>query len=876
MKNLGLNELRERFLSFFESKGHLRHPSFSLVPSGDASLLLINAGMAPLKPYFSGEAIPPKTRMTTCQKCIRTPDIERVGKTARHGTFFEMLGNFSFGDYFKKEAIAWAWEFMTKELEIPADRLWITIYTDDDEAFKYWTEDVGVDPSRVLRFEDNFWEIGSGPCGPCSEIHFDRGEEYGCGEETCAVGCECDRYVELWNLVFTQFDGDGKGNYTPLSQKNIDTGMGLERLACIMQGVDNIFEVDTIRNIMAHVSDISGVKYKDNEKSDVSLRVITDHIRSTTMMVSDGVLPSNEGRGYVLRRLLRRAARHGKLLGIEGPFLSKVCETVISESCGAYPELSEKAEYIKKVIAMEEERFRLTIDSGMKLLNEQVKRLTAAGEKVLSGEDAFKLYDTFGFPIDLTVEILEENGLELDRDGFESLMTQQRERARSARASLGDVGWSHTDFGLDKEISTEFTGYVSHSEKAKVLAIVAQGELSSQALEKQQVSIILDRTPFYAESGGQISDTGHISTSTGRIYVENVQKLSDGKYVHNGVVAEGSISNGDEVTAEIDLPRRKAIMRAHSATHLLHKALRSKLGEHVEQAGSLVEPDKLRFDFTHFAAVTSQELQEIEREVNEAILNGYSIDTQEMSIDDAKKLGAMALFGEKYGDVVRVVCMDDYSIELCGGTHLDNTAKAGSFKIMSESSIAAGVRRIEAKVGTGVIDEFDTRTGILNEISELLKSGHSDLDKKVRQTLEELKSLRQEIEALKAKEAVGSVEQLLKSAKNMHGLGVISASVGNVETQALRTMGDWLVDKEPSIVAVLASVSDDKVTFLAVCGKEAVKKGMHAGNLVREVCKVAGGSGGGKPTSAMGGGKDPSKVDDALALVDTFVENMVK
>jgi len=876
MKNLGLNEIREKFLSFFESKGHLRHPSFSLIPSGDASLLLINAGMAPLKPYFSGSAVPPRTRMTTCQKCIRTPDIERVGKTARHATFFEMLGNFSFGDYFKKEAITWAWEFMTKELEIDPDRLWITIYTDDDEAFKYWTEDVGVDPSRVFRFEDNFWEIGSGPCGPCSEIHFDRGEEYGCGKETCAVGCDCDRYVELWNLVFTQFDGDGKGNYTPLAQKNIDTGMGLERLACVLQGVGSIFEVDTIRNIMSHVSDIAGVRYKENEKSDVSLRVITDHIRSTTMMVSDGVLPSNEGRGYVLRRLLRRAARHGKLLGIDGPFLSKVCETVIRESCGAYPELSEKAEYIKKVIAMEEERFRLTIDSGMKLLSERVNSLKGSGEKVLSGEDAFKLYDTFGFPIDLTLEILEENGLELDREGFENLMSQQRERARAARASLGDVGWTHTDFGLDKEVTTVFTGYTSHIEKAKILAIVAEGELSSQAEEKQQVSVVLDRTPFYAESGGQISDTGHISSKSGRIYVENVQKLSDGKFVHNGVVVEGKISAGDEVTAEIDLQRRKAIMRAHSATHLLQKALRSKLGEHVEQAGSLVEPDRLRFDFTHFAALTQEELEDIERAVNEAILNGYQIEIREMPIDEAKKLGAMALFGEKYGDVVRVVRMGDYSIELCGGTHLDNTAKAGSFKIISESSIAAGVRRIEAKVGSAVLDELEARTSILNEVSELLKSSPADLVKKVRQTLDELKSLRQENEALKAKEAVGSVEGLLKSARNVKELRLITANVGNVDTQSLRTMGDWLVDKEPTVVAVLASVSGDKVTFLAVCGKEAVNRGMNAGNLVRQVCSAAGGSGGGKPTSAMGGGKDPAKVNEALALVESFVNDAVK
>jgi alanyl-tRNA synthetase len=813
--------------------------------------------------------------MTTCQKCIRTPDIERVGKTARHGTFFEMLGNFSFGDYFKKEAIEWAWEFMTEDLEFPADKLWVTIYTDDDEAFDIWTKNIGLDPSRVLRFDDNFWEIGSGPCGPCSEIHYDRGEEYGCGSETCAVGCECDRYVELWNLVFTQFDGDGKGNYTPLENKNIDTGMGLERLACVMQNVESIFEVDTIRNIMLHVSEIAGIKYNDNEETDVSLRVITDHIRSTTMMISDGVLPSNEGRGYVLRRLLRRASRHGKLLGIEKPFLCEVCDTVITESGGAYPELTEKAEYIKKIVAMEEERFRTTIDSGMKLLGEHIDRLNADGKKTLSGADAFKLYDTYGFPVELTLEVLEENDLELDTDGFNALMAEQRERARSARASLGDVGWTHTDFGLDKEISTVFTGYTSYSENATVLAIVADGEQASTASEKQKVSVILDKTPFYAESGGQVTDIGQIYSSEGRVSVEYVAKLNDGKYVHNGTVLQGTISTGKAVTAEIDKSRRRAVMRAHSATHILHRALKNVLGDHVEQAGSLVEPDKLRFDFTHFAAVTAEELSAVEREANEIILEGQPVTISEMPIEEARKEGAVALFGEKYESVVRVVRMGNYSIELCGGTHLDNTAKIGLLKISSESSIAAGVRRIEAKVGAAVVEELNNVTNMLSSVCSTLKTAPSELEKRIHQTLDEMKTLRQENESLKAKEAVTYTESILKSAKSIDGLSVIAQSVGQIDAQALRAMGDWLRDKDDSVVALLAATSDDKITFLATCGKKAIERGMHSGNLVRRVSSIAGGKGGGRPDSAMGGGKELSKVEEALAQVELYVRDVL-
>ncbi|MDR1116827.1 MAG: alanine--tRNA ligase [Oscillospiraceae bacterium] len=875
MQYMGLNEIREKFLSFFESKGHLRKQSFSLVPGGDASLLLINSGMAPLKPYFSGEVTPPRARMTTCQKCIRTPDIERVGRTSRHGTFFEMLGNFSFGDYFKRDAINWAWEFLTGVMEIPPDRLHVSVFYEDDEAADIWLNEVGIDPSHLSRLgkEDNFWEIGQGPCGPDSEIFFDRGAENGCGKPDCKVGCDCDRFVEIWNLVFTQFNNDGAGNYTPLKNKNIDTGMGLERLACTMQGVSNLFEVDTIQNIMKHAARIAGVEYKKDEKTDVSLRVITDHIRSTTMLVCDGVLPSNEGRGYVLRRLLRRAARHGKLLGIEGPFLKELSETVISESRAAYPELAEKREFIQSVIAMEEERFRLTIDAGMKLLADHIARIKERNLKVLDGGDAFKLYDTYGFPVDLTLEILSENGLDLLTDKFEELMREQKTRARAARASLGDLGWASVDLGLDKDLKTEFTGYTSFKEAARILAIVSDGELAAVASDGQTVSVVLDKTPFYAESGGQVADHGRIFTSGGTLEVFDVKKTNDGKYVHSGRMTGGKLETGEVCEAEIDAERRRRIARAHSATHLLQRALRNNVGSHIEQAGSLVEPDELRFDFSHFQALSAEELARVEREVNDRILEGLTVTVSEMPIGEAKKLGAMALFGEKYGDVVRVVKMGGYSTELCGGTHLDNTAKVGPFKIVSEASVAAGVRRIEAKVGSAVLDDYDRLSNVIRGVAELLKTSTGDLLIRARQSMEENRQLRRELEKLRAKQAAGEVEGYLGGAREINGVKVITLHIKDADPQALRQMGDWLRDKEPNVVAVLCG-GGERVNFLAVCGKEAVKKGFHAGNIVKEVCSAAGGSGGGKPDSAMGGGKEPARVSGALAMVDDLVRGV--
>ncbi|SMC47803.1 alanine--tRNA ligase [Papillibacter cinnamivorans] len=878
MEQLGLNELREKFLTFFESKGHLRHPSFPLVPQGDSSLLLINSGMAPLKPYFSGEVTPPRKRMTTCQKCIRTPDIERVGKTARHGTFFEMLGNFSFGDYFKREATAWAWEFITQVLEIPTDKLYVSVYQDDDEAYDIWTKEVGVKPSHMVRLgkEDNFWEIGAGPCGPCSEIYFDRGEKYGCDRPECFVGCDCDRYVEFWNLVFTQFNNDGNGNYTPLKQKNIDTGMGLERLACIMQNVYSLFDVDTIRNITAHVSEITGAVYGQSDNKDVSLRVITDHIRSTTMMVCDGVLPSNEGRGYVLRRLLRRAARHGRLLGVTRPFLYEVAGTVIRESRGAYPELEEKRDYITRIIRAEEERFSQTIDAGLKILLDMIEDEKKHRSAVLNGADAFRLYDTYGFPIDLTVEILEEQGMSADREGFDKLMDEQKARARAATAALGDFAWVGLDLGLDKDLKTEFTGYTEFESPAKVLAIAAENELRSTAYTGESAVVVLDRTPFYAEMGGQTADTGTICAGDMVFEVSDVHKSKDGKYMHSGKVIQGQIRVDEAVTAKIDAERRRAIMRAHSSTHLLQKALRSVLGTHVEQAGSLVQPDVLRFDFTHFSAVTPGELHTIEREVNRAILAGMPVRVDEMPIAEAKKLGAMALFGEKYGDVVRVVRMGDYSTELCGGTHLDNTAKAGLFRIGSEFSVASGVRRIEATVGVASIESVEHDEEILKQAAELLKSTPADLPVRAAQQTEELRELRRQLERQQAKQTLGKAEELLSSAKPVGELKVLTAGLSQVDADTLRKMGDFLRDKEDGIVAVLASRGEDKLTFLAVCGKKAVESGIKAGDLIRTVTKLAGGSGGGKPDIAMGGGKDPALMEKALSAVEEFVQAGIK
>lgn len=882
MQYTGLNELREKYLSFFESKGHLRLPSFPLLPQGDQSLLLINSGMAPMKPYFAGEVTPPRSRVTTCQKCIRTPDIERVGKTSRHGTFFEMLGNFSFGDYFKIEAMTWAWEFITKVLEIPEDRLYVSVYLDDDEAWDLWTKQVGVSEAHMVRLgkADNFWEIGAGPCGPCSEIYFDRGPEHGCDSPDCAVGCDCDRYVEFWNLVFTQFNNDGNGNYTPLKRKNIDTGMGLERLACIMQGVKSLFEVDTVKNIMEHISKLAGISYGADEKSDVSLRIITDHIRSTTMMVCDGVMPSNEGRGYVLRRLLRRAARHGRLLGINGAFLYQVCDTVVSESGDAYPELIKKQEFIRKVIKMEEESFNRTIDAGLGILNDIISKLKSEGKTTLSGEDAFKLNDTYGFPIDLTLEILEEQGLALDRDGFDTLMNEQRERARAARAAMGDFGWESVDLGLDKSVKTEFAGYSDATCDATVLAVVADGELAETAYEGQ-VSVVLDKTVFYAESGGQSADTGVIKVikggeQVGLVRVSDVQKTKDGKYLHNGVLESGAIAKGDAVVAEYDAAHRQAIARAHSSTHLLQKALRNVLGTHVEQAGSMVGPDTVRFDFTHFSQMTEEEIAKVESEVNAQMMSGLEINVSTMPIEEAKKLGAMALFGEKYGDVVRVVKMGEYSVELCGGTHLDNTAKAGLFKIISESSVAAGVRRIEAVCGNGVLARIDESAKTMYRLADILKTAPKELVNKAVQTTAEIKALRSELEALEEKLAQKDAEGLANSAKSVAGLKLIAAKLNNVKGDTLRVIGGQLREADESTVAVLASVADGKIVFNASCGKEAIAKGIKAGDLVRTVAKVAGGSGGGKPDSAMAGGNDISKLDEALSAAEAFVAENVK
>ena len=879
MEWTGLNELREKYLSFFESKGHLRLPSFSLVPQGDKSLLLINAGMAPLKKYFTGELTPPRTRVTTCQKCIRTPDIERVGITARHGTFFEMLGNFSFGDYFKHEATAWAWEFCTKVLEMPADKIYISVYQDDDEAYDIWTKELGVSPDHMVRLgkEDNFWEHGAGPCGPCSELYFDRGEKYGCGSPTCGVGCDCDRYVEFWNLVFTQFDNDGNNNYTRLKSCNIDTGMGLERLACIMQGVDNLFEVDTVQNIMKHIMQIAGVKYHEDEKKDVSLRVITDHIRSTTFMIGDGVMPSNEGRGYVLRRLLRRAARHGRLLGIDGTFLYKVCETVIKENATAYPNLVEKHDLIVKVIKAEEESFNKTIDTGLNLLENII---TQSDSKVLSGADAFKLQDTFGFPIDLTKELLEERGMSVDIDEYDRLYAQSRAAARAARKDAGAQAWKDSNVSFKDVGATEFVGYTDYSCDAEIKAIVTNGERAEFATSDSEVVIVLNKTPFYGESGGQAGDTGVIKTDNATLEVTATGKTPDGVVLHIARFISGdSIALGDKVHAQIDVEKREATRRNHTAAHLLQAALRKHLGSHVEQAGQLVNSEEMRFDFTHFSALSGDELKAIEREVNEVILKGIPVETREMPIEEAKKLGAMALFGEKYGDVVRVVSAGDFSVELCGGTHADNTAKLGLFKIVSESSVAAGIRRITAVTGFGVLKHIENDERIMQSAAAAMKLGNvAELDKRaatlsaeVKAKDRELAELRSEISALKA----GS---LMDSARQVGGVRLITAEVEVSNPGELRSMCDTARDNGADIVAVFAGINKEKGTlnFACACGADAIKLGAHAGNIVRETAKIAGGSGGGKPDSAMAGAKDASKADEALAAVDSIVSAMLK
>ena len=868
----GLNELREMFLSFFESKGHLRLPSFSLVPQNDKSILLINAGMTPMKPWFKGEEEPPRRRVCTCQKCIRTGDIENVGKTARHGTYFEMLGNFSFGDYFKHEAIAWSWEFLTEVVGLEPDRLYPSIYLNDDEAFDIWNKEMGIPAERIFRFgkEDNFWEHGSGPCGPCSEIYYDRGPEYGCGKPGCTVGCDCDRYIEIWNNVFSQFDNDGHGNYTELKQKNIDTGMGLERLACVCQNVDSLFDVDTVMNITHKVSELTGAHYGETEKRDVSLRVITDHIRSATFMICDGILPSNEGRGYVLRRLLRRAARHGKLLGVNDPFLYQVVDTVIHENEGQYPDLREKQTYITKVIRTEEENFGRTIDGGMKIFSDLLAEHKQKLEKIFSGADAFRLYDTFGFPIDLTMEMAADEGLSVDENAFQKLMKEQKERAREARKALGDLGWAGVEFGKDVP-ATEFVGY-DHSEcDAKIVAIVADEELRDEVAAGAEAVVVLDHSPFYAEMGGQVADHGTITADGVVFTVADVQKNKGGKFMHYGRLAQGVLHVGDTVHAAIDMERRKAIQRAHSTTHLLDAALKKVLGDHVHQAGSLVEPDRLRFDFTHFEAISPEELRQVEELVNDAILEGYPVVTEILPIEEAKKKGAVAMFGEKYGETVRVVEMSDFSVEFCGGTHVDNTAKAGPFRIKSESSVASGVRRIEATCGKLSLKAMESSQGVLSRAAQFLKTAPSGLLERMEQQANEMKQLRQALEKFKAEASLGEARQFLASAKTVKDLHVLATTRNGVDTAELRTMGDFLRDKDPKAVAVIASINGEKITFLAVCGKEAVARGIKAGDLVRHVSAICGGKGGGKPDSAMGGGSDPLKVDDALAAVDDFV-----
>lgn len=875
MEWTGLNELREKFLAFFESKNHLRLPSYSLIPQGDNSLLLIGAGMAPMKKYFTGEVEPPRRRVTTCQKCIRTPDIDSVGITDRHGTFFEMLGNFSFGDYFKREAITWAWEFFTQVLELPKDKLYVTVFETDDEAWNIWTQEIGVPESHMKRMgrEDNFWEHGSGPCGPSSEIYFDRGEEHGCGKPTCGVGCECDRYVEIWNLVFSQFNSDGQGNYTELVQKNIDTGMGMERLACVMQGVDNLFLVDTVQKIMDKISEISGVKYGANAKTDISLRIITDHMRSVVFMIGDGVLPSNEGRGYVLRRLLRRAARHGRLLGVQRPFLQDVVETVIQENGQAYPELREKRETIRKVVAFEEDSFNRTIDQGMAMLTEFIDK---ADSKVFSGESAFTLNDTFGFPLDLTREILAERGMEVDEDRFRELMRQQKERARSARKDAGADAWKGEGGAASGLPATEFVGYNTLSHTGKVLAIIQNGERIASAGEGDEVSIVLDSTPLYGESGGQVGDSGTLEAPGLSVGVIDVTR-HEGVFLHRAVVEEGTVSEGMEVTVLADSARRRAIMRNHTAAHLLQAALRKVLGDHVEQAGQLVNERHVRFDFTHFSALSPEELIQVEAQVNEEILMAVPIEAKEMPIAEARKLGAMALFGEKYGDVVRVVSVTDgFSRELCGGTHVSNTAQLGLFKISSESSVASGVRRIEGVTGFGVLDQLGMHLNALRETAQVMKvMNPMELPARAKQVMAELKEKDRTIETLNAKVASANLAGVFQNAQSVEGVKVVFALLSGTGSDALRALCDKVKESAEPVAAVFAGVSGGKATLAAACNKPAQEKGLKAGVLVKAVAQLTGGNGGGKPDFAMAGAKDQTKLDEALAAVPELVKEQI-
>ena len=874
MKWTSLNDLREKYLSFFEEKGHLRLGSFSLVPQGDKSLLLINSGMAPMKKYFTGEVTPPSKRVTTCQKCIRTPDLERVGITARHGTFFEMLGNFSFGDYFKNEAIPWAWEFLTETLEIPADLLWPSVYEEDDEAYALWRDVIGVPEERIIRMgnEDNFWEHGTGPCGPCSEIYFDRGEKYGCGSPDCKPGCECDRYMEIWNNVFSQFNNMGDGTYTELENKNIDTGMGLERLACVMQGVYNMFEVDTIRNILNKVCEISGKEYGKDAKTDISIRAITDHARASTFMISDGIIPSNEGRGYVLRRIIRRAVRHGKLIGINRPFFMELCEAVINENKSGYSELIEKKELITKVITNEEASFNKTIDQGLAMLED----LTQNGN-ILSGEDAFKLYDTYGFPFDLTVDILSEKGMTVDEARFKELMEEQKQKARNARKASDGESWSSDGITFDNVPSTVFEGYTKTACDAVVLDIVVEGEHTAVADENTKAILVLNKTPFYAESGGQVGDTGVITANGFEFKVSDTKKASGGIYTHLGTVVKGTVNVNDSVTAKIDIARRESIKRNHTAAHLLQAGLRSVLGTHVEQAGQLVNENTVRFDFTHFSGLTAEEISKVEDFVNEAILKGIPVINEEMPIADAKKLGAMALFGEKYGDIVRVVAAKDTSVELCGGTHVDNTSKLGLFHIISESSVAAGVRRIEAVTGLNVLKVLKEQKALALNTAEILKAQNTnDIAKRASAVMAELKDTKQALNDAESRLAGSKLNDILQNAENIGNIRIATKKLEGVLPDALRQMTDTAKAENDDLVTVLASVNGEKITFCVSCGKTALQNGAHAGNLVREVAKITGGNGGGKPDSAMAGGKDALKIDLALESAKDILKSMLK
>ncbi len=874
MEWTSLNDLREKYLSFFESKGHLRLGSYSLVPNNDKSLLLINSGMAPMKKFFTGEVKPPRNRVTTCQKCIRTPDLERVGITARHGTFFEMLGNFSFGDYFKKEAITWAWEFLTVTLEIPAELLWPSVYEEDDEAYDFWRDVIGVPEERIVRMgkADNFWEHGTGPCGPCSEIYFDRGEKYGCGSPDCKPGCDCDRYMEIWNNVFSQFNNMGDGTYTELEHKNIDTGMGLERLACVMQNVDNMFEVDTIRKILDNVCSISGKTYGDDHSTDVSIRAITDHARAATFMISDGIIPSNEGRGYVLRRIIRRAVRHGKLIGINRPFFMELCTTVINENKQGYPELIEKTELITKVITNEEASFNKTIDQGLSML----ETLTANGG-TLSGEDAFKLYDTYGFPVDLTKDILNEKGMTLDEEKFTECMNEQKQKARDARKASDGESWKSDGITFENIPQTVFWGYTENTCTATVLDIVSEGEHVGNVTEGANAIIVLNKTVCYAESGGQVGDSGIISNENVTFAVADTKKTADGIFTHSGKITNGSVSVGDTVTVAINVERRNAIRRNHTAAHLLQAALRSVLGTHVEQAGQLVNENAVRFDFTHFSALTAEEIEKVEAFVNNAILNGIEVKNEEMPIAEAKKLGAMALFGEKYGDVVRVVAAGNTSVELCGGTHVDNTAKIGLFHIVSESSVAAGVRRIEALTGSKVLELIYKNINLISETAAILKSQNpNDIAKRALAVTNELKETKQALEKLESKLAGSKINDIIASAVSVGDIKVAFARLDGTDANELRKMTDTVKAENDDTVIVLGAANGEKITFCAACGKNAISNGAHAGNLVREIAKICGGNGGGKPDSAMAGGKDASKIDEALNSVCSLVKAQLK